>query len=210
MPRKRSVSGRAKARTIQNAIQVQMNRLNKRQRSLKRGGNLGKYKSKELLNYVGQTSGIKLTKAKRSGRLRIVFDMVRQPYQQYMEIRKKFTEFLKSRALSNIGIEQIRERTREALKKTLGEEIGRKATDEDVDKFYEVATQINKASEASLLSRIDPSDFFKLVAEAKEEHWGEDRFARALGSLANIADINDISNLYLRREATELYHRYVA
>ena len=135
MPRKRSVSGRAKARTIQNAIQVQMNRLNKRQRSLKRGGNLGKYKSKELLNYVGQTRGIKLTKAKRSGRLRIVFDMVRQPYQQYMEIHKKFTEFLKSRALSNIGIEQIRERTREALKKTLGEEIGRKATDEDVDKF---------------------------------------------------------------------------
>ena len=210
MPRKRSVSGRAKVRTIQNAIQVQMNRLNKRQRSLKRGGNLGKYKSKELLNYVGQTRGIKLTKAKRSGRLRIVFDKVRQPYQQYMEIRKKFTEFLKSRALSNIGIEKIRDDTRKALKKTLGEEIGRKATDEDVDKFYEVATHINNASEASLLSKIDPSDFFKLVAEAKEENWGEDRFARALGSLANIADINDISNLYLRREATDLYHRYVS
>ena len=210
MPRKRSVSGRAKARTIQNAIQIQMNRLNKRQRSLKRGGNLGKYKSKELLNYVGQTRGVKLTKAKRSGRLRIVFDKVRQPYQQYMEIRKKFTEFLKSRALSNIGIEKIRDNTRKALKKTLGEEIGRKATDADVDKFYEVATHINNASEASLLSKIDPSDFFKLVAEAKEENWGEDRFARALGSLANIADINDISNLYLRREATELYHRYVA
>ena len=103
MPRKRSVSGRAKARTIQNAIQVQINRLNKRQRSLKKRGNLGKYKSKELLNYVGQTRGVKLLKAKRSGRLRIVFDKVRQPYQQYMEIRKKFTEFLKSRALSNIG-----------------------------------------------------------------------------------------------------------
>jgi len=210
MPRKRSVSGRAKARTIQNAIQVQMNRLNKRQRSLKRGGNLGKYKSKELLNYVGQTRGIKLVKAKRSGRLHIVFDKVRQPYQQYMEIRKKFTEFLKSRALSNIGVEQIRERTRKELKKTLGEEIGRKATDADVDRFYEVVTQMNKATDASLLSKIDPSDFNKLIIEAKEAKWGEDRFSRALGSLANVADINDISNLSIRREATELYHRYVA
>ena len=210
MPRKRSVSGRAKVRTIQNAIQIQMNRLNKRQRSLKRGGNLGKYKSKELLNYVGQTRGIKLVKPKRSGVVQIVLDKTKQTFQQYKGIRKKFAEFLNSRALSNIGIEQIRERTRETLKKTLGEDIGRTATDEDVDKFYEVATQINKASEASLLSKIDPSDFFKLVAEAKEEHWGEDRFARALGSLANIADINDISNLYLRREATELYYKYVA
>lgn len=210
MPRKRSVSGRAKVRTIQNAIQVQMNRLNKRQRSLKRGGNLGKYKSKELLNYVGQTRGVKLVKAKRSGRLRIVFDKVRQPYQQYMEIRKKFTEFLKSRALSNVGIENIRKSTRKELKKTLGEEIGRKATDADIDRFYEVVTQMNKASDASLLSKIDPSDFNKLIIEAKEAKWGEDRFSRALGSLANVADINDISNLYLRREATDLYHRYVA
>lgn len=210
MPRKRSVSGRAKARTIQNAIQVQINRLNKRQRSLKKRGNLGKYKSKELLNYVSQTRGVKLVKGKRSGIVRIALDKTKQTFQQYMGIRKKFAEFLKSRALSNVGIENIRKSTRKELKKTLGEEIGRKATDADVDRFYEVVTQMNKASDASLLSKIDPSDFNKLIIEAKEAKWGADRFARALGSLANIADINDISNLYLRREATELYHRYVA
>lgn len=210
MPRKRSVSGRAKVRTIQNAIQVQINRLNKRQRSLKKQGNLGKYKSKELLNYVSQTRGVKLVKGKRSGIVRIILDKTKQTFQQYMSIRKKFAEFLKSRALSNVGIENIRRSTRKELKKTLGEEIGRKATDADVDRFYEVVTQMNKASDASLLSKIDPSDFNKLIIEAKEAKWGEDRFARALGSLANVADINDISNLYLRREATELYHRYVA
>lgn len=210
MPRKRSVSGRAKARTIENAIQVQINHLNRRQRSLKKRGNLGKYKSKELLNYVAQTRGVKLVKAKRSGRLRIALDKTKQTFQQYMGIRKKFAEFLKSRALSNVGIENIRKSTRKELKKTLGEEIGRKATDADVDRFYEVVTQMNKAGDASLLSKIDPSDFNKLIIEAKEAKWGEDRFARALGSLANVADINDISNLYLRREATELYHRYVA
>lgn len=210
MPRKRSVSGRARQKTIQNAIQIQMDRLNKKQRSLKKRGNLGKYKSKELLNYVRQTKGIKLAKYKRSGRLRIVFDKVKQPYQQYMEIHKKFREFLKSRALSNIGIENIRKNTRKELKKTLGEEIGRKVTDADVDRFYEIVTQKNKASDESLLSKIDPSDFNKLIIEAKEANWGEDRFARTLGSLSNVADINDISNLYLRREATELYHRYVA
>lgn len=210
MPRKRSVSGRAKARTIKNAIQVQISRLNKRQRSLKKRGNFGKYKSKELLNYVSQTRGVKLVKGKRSGIVRISLDKTKQTFQQYMSIRKKFAEFLKSRALSNVGIENIRKSTRKELKKTLGEEIGRKATDADVDRFYEVVTQMNKADEASLLSKIDPSDFNKLIIEAKEAKWGEDRFARALGSLANVADINDISNLYLRREATELYHRYVA
>lgn len=210
MPRKRSVSGRAKAKTIQNAIQVQINRLNKRQRSLKKRGNLGKYKSKELLNYVSQTRGVKLVKAKRSGVVRIALDKTKQTFQQYMGIRKKFAEFLKSRALSNVGIENIRKSTRKELKKTLGEEIGRKATDADIDRFYEVVTQMNKADDASLLSKIDPSDFNKLIIEAKEAKWGEDRFARVLGSLANIADINDISNLYLRREATDLYHRYVS
>lgn len=210
MPRKRSVSGRAKAKTIQNAIQVQINRLNKRQRSLKKRGNLGKYKSKELLNYVSQTRGVKLVKAKRSGVVRIALDKTKQTFQQYMGIRKKFAEFLKSRALSNVGIENIRKSTRKELKKTLGEEIGRKATDADIDRFYEVVTQMNKASDASLLSKIDPSDFNKLIIEAKEAKWGEDRFSRALGSLANVADINDISNLYLRREATDLYHRYVS
>lgn len=210
MPRKKSTKGRAKVRNIQDAIKLQAIKINKKLRSLKKGKNLGKYTSKELLNYVSRTRGVKLVKSKSSGNLRVVLNKVAQTYQQYMDIRKTFQKFLASHALSNIGIAEIRAKTRESLKKTLGEEIGRKATDEDIDRFYEVVTQMNKASDASLLSKVDPSDFNKLIIEAKEAKWGEDRFARALGSLANIADINDISNLYLRREATELYHRYVA
>ena len=211
MPRKRSVSGRAKARTIQNAIQVQINRLNKRQRSLKRGGNLGKYKSKELLNYVSQTRGVKLVKAKRSGVLRIALDKTKQTYQQYMGIRKKFAEILKSRAFSNVGIDTIRKETEKELRKTLKENHGGDyVTRDDIDTFYEIAKEISKAKEDSLLSRVNPSAADKLVNLANKENWSADKFAKEISAIANIDDINSMKNITLRREALRLYNKYVA
>lgn len=211
MPRKRSVSGRAKARTIQNAIQVQINRLNKRQRSLKKRGNLGKYKSKELLNYVSQTRGVKLVKAKRSGVLRIALDKTKQTYQQYMGIRKKFAEILKSRAFSNVGIDTIRKETEKELRKTLRENHGGEyVTRDDIDTFYEIAKEISKAKEDSLLSRVNPSAADKLVNLANKENWSEDKFAKEISAIANIDDINSMKNITLRREALRLYNKYVA
>lgn len=211
MPRKRSVSGRAKARTIQNAIQVQINRLNKRQRSLKKRGNLGKYKSKELLNYVSQTRGIKLVKAKRSGILRIALDKTKQTYQQYMGIRKKFAEILKSRAFSNVGIDTIRKETEKELRKTLKENHGGDyVTRDDIDTFYEIAKEISKAKEDSLLSRVNPSAADKLVNLANKENWSADKFAKEISAIANIDDINSMKNITLRREALRLYNKYVA
>lgn len=211
MPRKRSVSGRAKARTIQNAIQVQINRLNKRQRSLKKQGNLGKYKSKELLNYVSQTRGVKLVKAKRSGVLRIALDKTKQTYQQYMGIRKKFAEILKSRAFSNVGIDTIRKETEKELRKTLRENHGGEyVTRDDIDTFYEIAKEISKAKEDSLLSRVNPSAADKLVNLANKENWSADKFAKEISAIANIDDINSMKNITLRREALRLYNKYVA
>lgn len=211
MPRKRSVSGRAKARTIQNAIQVQINRLNKRQRSLKKRGNLGKYKSKELLNYVSQTRGVKLVKAKRSGVLRIALDKTKQTYQQYMGIRKKFAEILKSRAFSNVGIDTIRKETEKELRKTLRENHGGEyVTRDDIDTFYEIAKEISKAKEDSLLSRVDPSAADKLVNLANKENWSADKFAKEISAIANIDEINSMKNITLRREALRLYNKYVA
>ena len=211
MPRKRSVSGRAKARTIQNAIQVQINRLNKRQRSLKKRGNLGKYKSKELLNYVSQTRGVKLVKAKRSGVLRIALDKTKQTYQQYMGIRKKFAEILKSRAFSNLGIDAIRKETEKELRKTLKENHGGEyVTRDDIDTFYEIAKEISKAKEDSLLSRVDPSAADKLVNLANKENWSADKFAKEISAIANIDEINSMKNITLRREALRLYNKYVA
>ena len=211
MPRKRSVSGRAKVRTIQNAIQIQMNRLNKRQRSLKRGGNLGKYKSKELLNYVSQTRGVKLVKAKRSGVLRIALDKTKQTYQQYIGIRKKFAEILKSRAFSNVGIDTIRKETEKELRKTLKENHGGDyVTRDDIDTFYEIAKEISKAKEDSLLSRVNPSAADKLVNLANKENWSADKFAKEISAIANIDDINSMKNITLRREALRLYNKYVA
>ena len=211
MPRKRSVSGRARQKTIQNAIQIQMNRLNKRQQSLKKHGNLGKYKSKELLNYVRQTRGIKLAKYKRSGRLRIIFDKVKQPYQQYMGIHKKFAEILKSRAFSNIGIDTIRKETEKELRKTLKENHGGEdVTRDDIDTFYEIAKEISKAKEDSLLSRVNPSAADKLVNLANKENWSADKFAKEISAIANIDEINNMKNITLKREALRLYNKYVA
>ena len=61
MPRKRSVSGRARVSTIENRIQIQAEKINKKIRSLERGKNYGTYKSKELIRFVSQNDNLKIS-----------------------------------------------------------------------------------------------------------------------------------------------------
>lgn len=210
MARKRSASGRARAKTIENNMNVQvLSRVNKALRSLEKGGNFGKWKSKELLRFISQTRGLSMKKGKRSKRHKVYLTWNRLLPQDHKLISKKLKEILKSRAFSNIGIKKIKEETRRKLAETLGEELGRKATDTDIERFYDIVNNISKAKQESLLSRVDPSDFHTLVIESIKNRYSEDKFAIELATLANIDDINSLNNMYLRMEARDLYYKYV-
>lgn len=204
MARKRSASGRARAKTIENTILLQTKRINKRIRSLERAGEYGKYKSKELMQYVARTPYLSIRKARGSKRRRLIVSKIQKTIGQLRETRKKFDQILKSRVFSPIGIKAVRKETRDKVKKTLSEEAGRKLTDRDVDRFYEILEYRDKVNEESILSKIDVSSFQTLVDSAKEQNYNKDQWVDFL------RDYVDINNDYMKKEAMELYLKFIA
>lgn len=204
MARKRSASGRARAKTIENTILLQTKRINKRIRSLERAGEYGKYKSKELMQYVARTPYLTIRKARGSKRRRLIVSKIQKTIGQLRETRKKFDQILKSRVFSPIGIKAVRKETKDKVKKTLSEEAGRKLTDRDVDRFYEILEYRDKVNEESILSKIDVSSFQTLVDSAKEQNYNKDQWVDFL------RDYVDINNEYMKKEAMELYLKFIA
>ena len=204
MARKRSASGRARAKTIENTILLQTKRINRRIRSLERAGEYGKYKSKELMQYVSRTPYLSIKKARGSKRRRLVVSKIQKTIGQLRETRKKFDQILKSRVFSPIGIQAVRKETRAKVRKTLSEDAGRRLTDKDVDRFYEILEYRDKVNEESILSKIDVSSFQTLVDSAKEQNYNQDQWVDFL------RDYVDINNDYMRNEAMELYLKFIA
>lgn len=209
MPRKRSVSGRARGKDIENKKMLLIQKANKRLASLQRGKNIGKYKSKELFRFISQTRSLSLKRSRKSRRLKIIASRVKQTMQQNRLILNKFAEILGSKAFSNIGIDKIRKEAREKAKKTLGEQKGAEITDKDLDKFIEMASYVNKQKEGSILEQVDPSDFQALINDAKAENFGVDQWTAGLAQIANLDLISVMNNEYMRNEAKELYYKYV-
>lgn len=209
MPRKRSVAGRSKAKSIENKKMLMLLKVNKRLRSLGRAGNIGKFKSKELFKFIAQNRGLKLKRSKRSKQLLVIASKLRQTTQNDRLILKKLAEVLASKAFSNIGISKIRKEAREKAIKTLEEESGKKVTEADLDKFIELANYVDKAKRGSILENVDPSDFQQLINDAKEERFYVNQWTAGLAQLANLEYIEVINNEYMRKEAQELYYKYV-
>lgn len=209
MPRKRSVAGRSKAKSIENKKKLMLLKINKRLRSLGKAGNIGKFKSKELFKFISQNRGLKLKRSKRSKQLLVIASRLRQTTQNDRLILKKLAEVLASKAFSNIGISKIRKEAREKAIKTLEEESGKKVTEADLDKFIELANYVDKAKQGSILENVDPSDFQQLINDAKEERFDVNQWTAGLAQLANLEYIEVINNEYMRKEAQELYYKYV-
>lgn len=208
MPRKRSVAGRSKAKSIENKKKLILLKINKRLRSLGKAGNIGKFKSKELFKFISQNRGLKLKRSKRSKQLLVIASRLRQTTQNDRLILKKLAEVLASKAFSNIGISKIRKEAREKAIKTLEEESGKKVTEADLDKFIELANYVDKAKQGSILENVDPSDFQQLINDAKEERFDVNQWTAGLAQLANLEYIEVINNEYMRKEAQELYYKY--
>lgn len=204
MARKRSASGRARAKTIENQLRLQAEKINKRLRSLEKAGNLGKYKTKELMRFAQSNPYVVFKKSRGSRRHRILLKKVKMSIAQARLIKKKFSEVLKSRVFSNIGIRNVRAETEKTLKETLKGQLDREITTEDLDRFYDIADYAEKANQESILDKIDASAFNILVNEAIEK---QKSLPSWISMLNNYVQIN---NEYMRNEAEELYYKYVA
>lgn len=205
MPRKKSVSGRARATNAENQLQLQAEKITKRLRSLEKAGEYGKLNAqKELIRFAQTNPFVSIKKSRGSKRRRLIVSKLKKTIAEQRLIRKKFTTFLKSKVSSVAGIRQARAKMEESLKETLKGQTGREIDQEDVDRFIEIAKYAEEANQESILDKIDPSTFNMLVNVAREQNYSVPQWINLLN------DYVLINNDYMRKEAEELYYKYVA
>lgn len=205
MPRKKSVSGRARATNAENQLQLQAEKITKRLRSLEKAGEYGKLNAqKELIRFAQTNPFVSIKKSRGSKRRRLIVSKLKKTIAEQRLIRKKFTTFLKSKVSSVAGIRQARAKMEESLKETLKGQTGREIDQEDVDRFIEIAKYAEEANQESILDKIDPSTFNMLVNVAREQNYSVPQWINLLN------DYVLINNDYMQKEAEELYYKYVA
>lgn len=205
MPRKKSVSGRAKPKTVENTLYLQAQKITKRLRSLEKAGEYGKLNAqKELIRFAQSNPFVSIRKARGSKRRRLVVSKLKKTIAEQRLIYKKFAKFLKSKVASVAGIKQARAKMEESLAETLSGQTGEKTTQEDIDRFIDMAEYAENASAESILDKIDVSAFNTLVHEAINENKSLPQWINMLN------DYVQINNDYMRKEAEELYYKYVA
>lgn len=203
MPRKKSVSGRARGFSSVNQIILQAEKINKQIARLEKAGRFGTYKSKELMEFVSRRPSLKLVKSRRSKRHRIVVDTGELTQAEQRLVHKKFQQISKSPAFSPIGIQRIERKIRRKIRKTLSEELGRKIGQKELEKFFDIIKYKEQADQSSILDKIDPSTFWRLVNTAVSEQMSQTSW---VSMLENYVEIN---NEYMREEAKYLYNKYV-
>lgn len=202
MPRKKTVSGRARVMTAENRINLQVDRINRRFRGLEKGGNYGTYKSRELQEFVSRNPFLTIKRSRGSKRHKLmVMNLRKATTGQLKLITKKFGEVLKSKVFSNAGIERVRRETRKKVSETLSERMGREMTKAEVDIFYDIAKD---KAESSILDQMTASQFWTLVMVAKDMNASQDTW------ISLLKDYATINNELLREEAKDLYYKYVA
>ena len=203
MPRKKSVSGRSRGVNAVDRVMIEAERINRQLNRLEKAGYFGKYKSKELLEFVSRRPSLQLTRSRRSKRhaIRVIRARLTEPEARL--VTNKFKEISKSKAFSKIGIQNINKKIRARISKTLSEELGRKITEPELERFFDILDYKEKAQQDSILDKIDPSLFQRLVNIAIKERRSENSWEQLLG------DYVEINNDYYRKEAKELYEQFV-
>lgn len=202
MARKRSASGRSRGVSAVQRLFIQAEKINKRIKALEKADLYGTYKSRELQQFAKETAGVKISTS-RSGKHKISVSSNLRP-QQIRLITKKFGEFLSSPYSTPVGITKARASMRKKLTQTLSEQLGKKVSDKDVDKFLDIAKYAERVRQASILEYIDPSEFMAIVSYAKDKSMEQDAWVSLLNQYVTI------NNQTMREEAQYLYEKYVA
>lgn len=205
MPRKKSVSGRARIKTKENTLQLQAEKVTKRMRSLEKAGEYGKLMAqKKLMHFAQINPFVSIRKSRGSKRRRLIISKVKKTIQQQRDIRIALQTFLKSKVSSPIGIKSAREKQRKSLTETLTGIKGESVSDAEVDKFIEITEYADESMQVNIIEKIGKSEFFALVHDAKEQGKNVPQWIDTLN------DYVSINNDYMRNQAEELYYRFVA
>lgn len=196
MPRQR-IKGRSRPVTPASRLQRQLELVNTKLNRLDRSGSYGSYASKKLLKRVIGQRGIKYNRGKKQ---KITIDLKNLNISQMRYYSKLFDEFNRSKTSSVIGIEDVREQTRESLKQTLGQITDLDINDQDVDDFYSLVADEDFRY---LADKTGDSEMYILIQTAKEKGWGKEKFVTTIGQYLKV------NNKQARDKAGRLYDKYV-
>lgn len=198
MARKRSVSGRARPKTLENKLRITVEKVNRRLNKLDQGKVYGRYASKQILRLAGQKNV--LYSRKRRNKLFISTKGLTQSelrlYQKTME------SFLKSKTSTVSGVKQARANVIEKVKKSLSGMTDLELTDDDVEDFFNLTSKDNDFK--YLADRMDPSKLYILMQHTKEADGNGENF---ISMLENYMTVN---NQNVRKKATRLYNKFVS
>ena len=196
MPRQR-IKGRSRPVTPASRLQRQLELVNTKLNRLSRSGGYGSYASKKLLKRVIGQKGIKYNRGKKQ---KLTVDIKNLNTSQIRYYTKVFDEFNRAKTSSSIGIEDVRQKTRDSLKQTLGQITDVDITDEDVDDFYSLVADEDFRY---LADKTGDSEMYILIQTAKEKNWGKEKFVNTIGQYLKV------NNKQAREKAGRLYDKYV-
>lgn len=195
MPRKK-VIGRARLVTKEHALDIQIDRVNRKLKRLYKANLQNKYAAKKLNKLLKVQDDFRIVNGRIKGQ------PAKLNVSQIRYYQKVFKSFLESPVSSPIGIRESRERSRKALKETLNDIIDdRTITDEDVDDFYDF---VESDEFTYFADKIDPSELYILINEAQSKNWSETYF---IDTICNYSNLNSDE---ARQKAKRLYEKFVA
>lgn len=200
MARRRSPSGRARPKTLENQLYITASKVNKRLNRLDKGNVYGRYSSRKLLQFVNAEKNI-LYSRKGKNKIKIrnmgkLTDSEKRLYQKQME------RFLKSPTSSVQGVQKVKEDAMRKVKSTLSAETGVKLTDDDIEDFYNLIN--NNDDYKYLADQIPPSELYILMQHVKQNDGTADDF---ISLLENYITVN---NKNVRDRATRLITKFMS
>lgn len=200
MARKRSVSGRARPKTLENQLYITTNKVNKRLNRLDKGNVYGRYSSRKLLQFVNSEKNILYSrKGKNKIKIRNIGKLTSNEIRLY---QRQMEKFLKSPTSSVQGVQKVKNESLRKAKSTLSAETGVKLTDDDIEDFYNLIN--NDEDYKYLADQIPPSDVYVLMQHVKQNNGTPDDF---ITLLENYITVN---NKNVRDRATRLITKFMS
>ena len=199
MARKRTPSGRARPKTIENRLLLTVNKVNKRLNRLDNANVYGRYSSRKLLELANANKNI-LYSRRRRNKIKIS-NLGKLTSSEMRLYTKQMEKFLKSPTSTVFGVEKAKANIIKKVKTTLSSETGIELTEDDVEDFYNL---VNKNDDFKYLAdRIPPSQVYVLMQHIKQSGGNTEDF------ISLLEDYITVNNKNVRTKATRLYNKFV-
>lgn len=199
MARKRTPSGRARPKTIENQLLLTVNKVNKRLNRLDNANVYGRYSSRKILELANANKNI-LYSRKRRNKIKIS-NLGKLTSSEMRLYTKQMEKFLKSPTSTVSGVKRAKANIIKKVKTTLSAETGVELSEDDVEDFYDL---VNKNDDFKYLAdRIPPSQVYVLMQHTKQGEGDSDDFINLL------EDYLTVNNKNVRTKATRLYNKFV-